>query len=124
MPFYRWEDIPSRDRPGNRVLRMVSTDHATILRVEHHGPVAHQHARASRAERGGSGVLHPTPEGPLSQSGKSMARLRSAKASALRRQSLSGLVFQPTLVGFVFSARGFSLGQGREKREELAGLAT
>jgi mannose-6-phosphate isomerase-like protein (cupin superfamily) len=42
MPFYRWADLPGRDRPGNRVLRMVSSEHATILRVEHHGPASHE----------------------------------------------------------------------------------
>ncbi len=42
MPFYRWGDLPGSERPGNRVLRKVKSDHATILRVEHHGPAAHE----------------------------------------------------------------------------------
>ncbi len=41
MPFYRWSDIPGQERPGNRVSRRVGTDHATLARVEHHGPAAH-----------------------------------------------------------------------------------
>lgn len=42
MPFYNWNEIPNHDRPGNRVLRMVSSDHAVVLRVEHVGPAAHE----------------------------------------------------------------------------------
>ncbi len=42
MPFYRWSDIPGKERPGNRISRRVAAQHATLSRVEHHGPAAHE----------------------------------------------------------------------------------
>lgn len=42
MPFYNWDQLPRQERPGNRALRMVSSDNSTVLRVEHVGPAAHE----------------------------------------------------------------------------------
>ena len=42
MPFYRWEQLPRLERPGNRTLRMVNGANSTVLRVEHIGPAAHE----------------------------------------------------------------------------------
>jgi len=42
MPFYSWEEMPRREQPGNRKSRMIVSDQATVLRVEHFGPAEHK----------------------------------------------------------------------------------
>lgn len=42
MPFYNWDRLPGQERLGNRTVRMVISDRATVLRVEHVGPAAHE----------------------------------------------------------------------------------
>lgn len=51
MPFTSWSDAPSRERPGNRVLRVLNSDRATLLRVEHHGPAMHERHAHDESEQ-------------------------------------------------------------------------